>query len=177
MSSEGGLAAAASKKWNRWGEQELLRVFVFPRRCRWPPGPSVVIPPPRMAMYYYASKLSAVACGLRCKQQQQQQRQRRRKGSAPGATGIGGGRGGGGGSSSGDEDEDEEVATYRKQNGRRGVTTDELNLDEILHKKWNNQSVSWEEMNSSWWLCCKIISQRFFELIKIPLSVDANAKE
>lgn len=139
-----------------------------------------------MAMYYYASKLSAVACGLRCKQQQQQQqRQRRRKGSAPGATGIGGGRGGGGGSSSGDEDEDEEVATYRKQNGRRGVTTDELNLDEILHKKWNNQSVSWEEMNSSWWLrddrywwlCCKIISQRFFELIKIPLSVDANAKE
>lgn len=91
-----------------------------------------------MAMYYYASKLSAVACGLRCKQQQRHRG--RRKGSAPGATGMGS-------SSSGGEDEDEEVLSYRRRrrNGREGdvaVAGDELNLDEILHKKWNNQTVS-----------------------------------
>lgn len=78
-------------------------------------------------MYYYASKLSAVACGLRCKQQQQ----RRRKGSAPA------------GATDGDEDDEEVVVagTCRKNRGKGGGD-DGLNLDEILHKKWNNQSVS-----------------------------------
>lgn len=81
-----------------------------------------------MAMYYYASKLTAVACGLRCKQQQQH-KHRRRKGSAPGGAS-------GSGTGTGDDDDEEVVVDYR-----RG----EHNLDEILQKKWNNnnqQSVS-----------------------------------
>lgn len=109
-----------------------------------------------MAMYYYASKLTAVACGLRCKQQQQH-KHRRRKGSAPGASGSG----------TGDDDDEEVVVDYRGG---------EHNLDEILQKKWNNnnqQSVSGreEDRGEEVFIANRIRNQESLSCCKITLSL------
>lgn len=86
--------------------------------------------PCRMAMYYYASKISAVACGSRCS------KQTRRKPVNGGKNHQIAFRG----PPAKNADDMEDDANQLQH------LSDKPNLDDLLHKKWNDDSVSHEKL-------------------------------